>query len=392
MKVLVLAPHPFYQERGTPIAIDLLLKTLSARGDEVDLLTFHEGIDRNYPGLKIIRIKPWFPIRNIKPGFSVKKLICDAYLFVRFLHLMTTQKYDLVHAVEEAAFMALLACPLRKVPYIYDMDSSMTTQLVDKMTGLKAIEGLLRLFEGLPMRFAHIVMPMCDALADEARLRGAKSVIILKDVSLVGYADETDTVIDLRKKLGADKKIVMYIGNLESYQGIDLLLESVRLICKDCPEMAVVIIGGADLDIKKYRRLSKKMGLEAVVHFYGKKPVADIAAYMRQGDLLVSPRIQGLNTPMKVYSYLHSKTAVLATDLPTHTQVMTGKIAVLAPAEAPAFAGAMKTILCDDVRRNRLARDAYQHIEKEHSYEAFKRQVNTAYGSLTPEKKHHEFA
>ena len=33
MKVLVLAPHPFYQERGTPIAVNLVLRALSARGD-----------------------------------------------------------------------------------------------------------------------------------------------------------------------------------------------------------------------------------------------------------------------------------------------------------------------------------------------------------------------
>ena len=28
MNILLLAPHPFYQERGTPIAVDLLLKVL----------------------------------------------------------------------------------------------------------------------------------------------------------------------------------------------------------------------------------------------------------------------------------------------------------------------------------------------------------------------------
>lgn len=386
MKVLILAPHPFYQERGTPIAVDLLLKTLSDRGDEVNLLTFHEGSDRRYPGLKIIRIKPWFSIQNIKPGFSLKKLICDAHLFGRFLHLMISQKYDLVHAVEEASFMALLVCPLRKVPYIYDMDSSMTTQLIDKIKPLKQLEGLLRWLEGLPMRFARIVMPMCDALACEARLRGAKLVIVLRDVSLVGYEPETRTVLDLKKEIGVDKKIVMYIGNLESYQGMDLLLKSVSLICKGLPEMTVVIIGGADIDIERYRHLSKKMGLEQVVYFLGKKPVADIAAYMRQADLLVSPRIHGVNTPMKIYSYLHSKTAVLATDLPTHTQVMTSEIAVLAPAETSDFAEAMKTILCDDAWREQLANAAYRYIEKEHSYEAFKRQINTAYGSLATGK------
>ena len=65
MKVLILAPHPFYQERGTPIAVDLLIRALSERGDDVDLLTFHEGVDHSYPGFHIFRIKPWPTISMI---------------------------------------------------------------------------------------------------------------------------------------------------------------------------------------------------------------------------------------------------------------------------------------------------------------------------------------
>ena len=51
---------------------------------------------------------------------------------------------------------------------------------------------------------------------------------------------------------------------------------------------------------------------------------------MAQADVLVSPRTKGANTPMKVYSYLDSGVAVLATRLPTHTQVMNDETALLA--------------------------------------------------------------
>ena len=54
--MLVLAPHPFYQERGTPIAVDMLVSALSKRGDTVDILTFHEGQDRDYENVRILRI------------------------------------------------------------------------------------------------------------------------------------------------------------------------------------------------------------------------------------------------------------------------------------------------------------------------------------------------
>ena len=45
MQVLVLAPQPFYQDRGTPIAVNMVLQALSERGAHVDLVTYHEGRD-----------------------------------------------------------------------------------------------------------------------------------------------------------------------------------------------------------------------------------------------------------------------------------------------------------------------------------------------------------
>ena len=53
--------------------------------------------------------------------------------------------------------------------------------------------------------------------------------------------------------------------------------------------------------------------------------------------MLVSPRLKGLNTPMKIYSYLDSGSAVLATRLRTHTQVLDDGIAYLVEPEPVAL-------------------------------------------------------
>lgn len=382
MKILILAPHPFYQERGTPIAVDLLIKALSERGDEVDLLTFHEGSDRSYKGLSIHRIKPFSGLKGIKPGFSAKKLICDVYLFFAFVSLMFRNKYDIVHAVEESAFMAMLVCPFWRTRFVYDMDSSITTQLVDKFAVLKPVSGLLHYFESLPMRRSEAVIPMCEALEIDARQSGAKRVVVLKDVSLIGNKATSSSVTDLRKELQIDGKLVMYIGNLESYQGIDLMLESFAIVRQENQRVDMVVIGGAEQDITKYQQISKTLGLEESVHFLGKKPVDHIGEYMSQADILLSPRTQGVNTPMKVYSYLHSGIAVLATDLPTHTQVMNTEIAMLAAADKDSFAKAMLEMLNDAALRQKLGERARAYIDKEHSYPAFKETLYGLYASL----------
>ena len=110
--------------------------------------------------------------------------------------------------------------------------------------------------------------------------------------------------------------LLMYVGNLERYQGIDLLLDSFKLTLAHAAEARLVIIGGASEHITRYRQRARQLGVDMCVYFVGKRPVEDLAYYLAQADILVSPRIQGDNTPMKLYSYLDSGKALLATDLP----------------------------------------------------------------------------
>ncbi len=382
MRVLILAPHPFYQERGTPIAVDLLIRALTERGDVVDLLTFHEGIDHVYDNFKIYRISPLPKVNNLKPGFSVKKIYCDIFMFFRFIDLMWRNNYDVVHAVEESAFMALVVCPFSSTPFIYDIDSSMTTQLIDKLPALKPIRRVLAFFESLPMRYAKAVVPMCDALADEAGKYRDNNIVVLKDVSLVGQQESTGVAADLRTELSLDGNIVMYIGNLESYQGIDLLLQSFFLVGQEYADTSLVIIGGAEDDIEKYREQALQLGIDKQVYLLGPRPVGQIGNYMDQADILVSPRTQGLNTPMKVYSYLDSGVPVLATRLPTHTQVMNDDIALLAEPDSNDFANALLKLLSDKKLRLQLAAAAKEAIERDHSYPVFQQKLHDLYAML----------
>ena len=123
MRILVLAPQPFFVQRGTPIAVRLLLETLAKRGDELDVVVFPGGEDVEIPGCHFFRV-PAPGSGPIGPGFSAKKLFLDAILAPYAAWRMARKRYDLVIAVEEAAFIAL---PLRwifGVPYIFDVDSS----------------------------------------------------------------------------------------------------------------------------------------------------------------------------------------------------------------------------------------------------------------------------
>ena len=109
MRILVLAPQPFFVPRGTPIAVRALLQVLTSEGHECDALVFAEGSDPAIEGCRVFRV-PAFPgTRNMPPGFSLKKVVADIGLTWMAAGRMRRNAYDLVIAVEEAAFIACMA-------------------------------------------------------------------------------------------------------------------------------------------------------------------------------------------------------------------------------------------------------------------------------------------
>jgi hypothetical protein len=181
----VLAPYPFYQDRGSPIALSEVLKVLSERGDKIDLVVYHEGENIHLGGLTIHRIPKLSFIKHIRPGFSWKKVICDIFMFFKALNLVLVNRYHVVHAVEESVFIALVLKWLFKIPYIYDMDSSLSQQLVERYPFVQAFLGFFNVFEGLAVRNAIAVVPVCTALADSIAQYQPKKVVILQDFSLL---------------------------------------------------------------------------------------------------------------------------------------------------------------------------------------------------------------
>ncbi len=388
MRILVLAPHPFFQARGTPLAVRRVLEFLSSRGHQLDLLTFHEGEDVQIPNCRIYRIARPLWIRNIHPGFSFKKVICDLFMFVQCLRMVRKNHYDLIHAVEESAFIAAAMQRFAGIPYVYDMDSSLAEQLVDAYPSLQFAFPTLRRCEALAVRHSLGVLTVCAALEDVAHGHAPdKPIGRVEDTTLLGREQahsgngQSGDLI-LPAAVGSRSLVAMYVGNLERYQGIGLLLEGFRHTLIRVPDAHLVIVGGMDQDIDRYRLKTQQLGIVGRVHFLGPQPITSLEALFRRADVLVSPRLKGLNTPMKIYSYLDSGTAVLATRLRTHTQVLDDRIAYLVAPDPEALGDGLAKLLSDPVLRQRLARQAKAYVQQEFTPEAAHRKLGSFYSMM----------
>ncbi len=387
MRVLLLAPQPFYQERGTPIAVHLLLQALSAQGHRVDALVYPQGTDRTYPGVRLIRA-PRFPgVRSIRPGPSWNKLLSDVPFAFAALWLARRTRYDVVHAIEESVFIARVIKRLHGVPYLYDMDSGMADQVLGKYPALRAVGGALRGLEAMAARGAEVVVPVCEALAQTARAYGAQRVEVLRDVSMLSAsADAHLTRPSFREAKQLSGPVVMYVGNLEWYQGIDLLLEGMVRARQRVPAAQLVIVGGEPKGIARYQHRATALGLDGGVRFVGPWPLSDLGYCLEAADVLVSPRRQGGNTPMKIYSYLDSGRPVLATNLPTHTQVLTEDVAVLAAPTAEAIGEGLVRLLEQPEVGRRLGMHARALVAQQYSYPVFEATLRRIYASLRPQE------
>ena len=371
MRILFLAPQPFYEDRGSPIAVKMVIELLSKRGDFVDLVTYHPGQSIAFDRINHIRTPKISFIRTVRPGFSWQKLVCDLFMLLLAVRLVLIRRYDVIYAVEEAVYFAVLFRFLFKIPYVYDMDSSLVEQMLDKYPALKPISGVLQAFEALAIRNATATVVVCESLYRVAKVSDAAHAVLLYDAPHSSPTPAKTHPIDLRTVFSIKGSIVMYAGNLEYYQGLPLLLESFTCLIQQTSHADLVIVGGEPADIARLSHLAEMLGIHGKVHFLGRVPYNELSGLLQQANLLCSPRIKGSNTPMKIYNYMHSGVAIVATELWTHRQVLDETTARLVKAEPEAFAKAMYDLLVDDHERQRLGAAGKRLLEARYSYDAF---------------------
>lgn len=391
MKILLLAPHPFFTQRGTPIAEKMLLQVLAAEGHEIDVLTFTEGEDPGIPGVRVDRVPA---PRGMRPGFSLKKLAGDAMMLGACLARVRKDRYDVVHAVEESVFIALLCKWIFGVPCVYDMDSGLARQMADRFPFLKPVRFLLDACERLAVRASSGTLAGCRALEVQARAWHPGGLIApLEDVSFVGSCTGTDGAEGLIPEGWRGDPIVLYVGNLAPYQGIDLLLEGFARALPEVPRVRLVIMTGSADRVEGYRSQAERLGIAGSVHFAGPRPVEALGACLRQATVQVSPRVHGDNTPMKIFSCLDSGRPLLATRLPTHTQVLDDGVALLVEPEPDAMGKGIVRLLKDELLCERLAANARQLVQRNFTQDAFRRKLLTFYdavaGRIGNDGKHH---
>jgi glycosyltransferase involved in cell wall biosynthesis len=381
----MLAPEPFFEPRGTPFSEYHRIKALTELGHHVDLVTYPFGADVDLPNLRIIRAgRPPF-LSGVKIGPSVAKLALDALLIVAAVRQSRRARYDAIHSHEEAGLLGVWLARRLGIPHLYDMHSSLPQQLTNfKYAKSRLLRRAFEKMEDQTVFGSRVVITICQDLQDHVHAMGAGERAILIENVMGGDVEEpprlTPASIRAQWQIPGDAPVVLYTGTFEPYQGLDLLFDAMGEVVKSRPDVRLLVVGGRPEQVEAARARAARCGAPAL--FTGYQPAREIPAYVAAADILASPRTSGTNTPLKIYSYLRAGKPIVATDLLTHTQVLTPDTAVLVAPEATAFATAILRLLGDPELGARLARAAADLSRDRYSRESYVARTRTAIARL----------
>jgi glycosyltransferase involved in cell wall biosynthesis len=293
LRVLVVAPTPFFGDRGCHVRIYEEVRALAARGVASEIVTYPVGND---PVGLTVRRAPRLPgvgIRAVGPGYT--RPIIDATLLATALSTARRFKPDIIHAHlhEGIAIGAVLRRRLR-IPLVADLQGSLVGELVDH--GFLSHGSMSASIVG---RVERWLVRQPDAI-----LASSSSALRLLESQgadprrLVWFPDGADLSefrpLPIDRALEASftlsgKRTVVFLGLLTPYQGVDLLIDAAPDVARAVPSAHFLLMGYPDED--RYRAIVEARGLQSFMTVPGRIPYTDAARYLSLGQVAVSPKL-----------------------------------------------------------------------------------------------------
>ncbi len=367
----MISPQPFMEPRGAPFCVHQHVQSLLEQGYQVDLVTYPIGKDVQLPNLTIYRA-PMLPgIRSVKPGASFAKIPLDIAVFFTAFWRLCLRRYRYIHTHEEAALMGIVLKAIFGGKHLYYMHCDLS-QLVPQHPLLVSLVAAVQQFM---IRKADTIIAFYPDIAMSAQRKAPHTPVytILPPAVDEGLpAAREEDVAQLRHTLSLEgHPVLLYTGTLENYQGLDILLRSVVRVQDAFPDARYVIVGGKPEQVADLRVQAQQLGVLEAMRFVGQRPLEEMPTYMALADVLLSPRSKGTHTPLKLYTYLRSGKSILATDVLSHTQVLTSEIAMLVPSTEDGLVEGALELLRHPEQARILGKRGQAYAEEHYSWPVF---------------------
>jgi len=324
--IIMIAPTPFFADRGCHIRIYEEARVLQNLGNRVIIYTYHNG--RDIPGIKTRRIMniPWY--KKLEAGPSYQKLYLDFLLLLKLVESNIYEKADIIHAhLHEGALLGKIYKKFKRIPLVFDFQGSLTSEVVDHnfLKGKSfALKFIRKIEDSINNSADAIVVSSANSanlLKKESNIKKDKIFVVQDGVNVNEFKMYNDTLPLKRKlNLSLDKKIVVYLGLLNRYQGVDCLLETISYLVKKYRDVHFLIMGYPD--VEKYKKIAVEKRINRGVTFTGRINYREAPRYLSLGDIAVSPKISKTESNGKLYNYMAMGLPTVVFDTPVNREIL----------------------------------------------------------------------
>lgn len=326
LKVLMIAPTPFFADRGCHVKILEEVRALSRRNIDVKVVTYHIG--RDIEGIDIQRIVniPWY--KKLEAGPSIHKYYLDLLLAFKAIKVAAKFKPDIIHAhLHEGVFAGKIVQLFIRKPLIADYQGSMVGEMLDhgfmkrNSFPFRFNSWLERTINKWPQKIIFSSSSAKEFFLANFNVNPGKVVSFVEGTNTDEFHPGYNTS-ELRKKLGmpGGKKIVIYLGVLTKYQGVDILIDSINDVKRKFNDVHFLIVGFPNLEY--YTEMAQKLGVSDWITFTGRVNHEDVPKYLNLADIGVSLKLSKTEANGKLFGYMAVGLPCLVFDTKTNKEIL----------------------------------------------------------------------
>src|SRR3989344_3208092 len=174
-------------------------------------------------------------------------------------------------------------------------------------------------------------------------------------------------------RINSKATVLGYTGSFKTKgmdKGLADIIVALPMVQKQFPKVRFIAVGGSTSDITQYQALAEKHEVANIVELRGPVDQKKLAVFQKACDVLLMPfpkteHYSVYMSPLKMFEYLASKRPIVATKLPTITEVLSDQSAILVEPDNPTqLAEGIILALSDSARVGTIVQRAYALVEQ----------------------------
>jgi len=166
----------------------------------------------------------------------------------------------------------------------------------------------------------------------------------------------------LKRKLKIVGPVILYLGRIASYKGVDSIITAYKIAKKEIPNLNLVLGGKPDFYMEKYYKIWKQKYKD--IYFLGFVPDDQIPAYYSMGDIFINYSHAGEGFGLTPIEAIACGTPVICSALPAFKEVLQDHAIYVPPRKPSLLAKAIINLIKNEEKRLEMVQNAQQFIKR----------------------------